>query len=143
MAVLRRCPFPGNVRELENLMERCVALNSGGTIGVDLFPDELLSHPSPGPVAGRALDIPEAGFDLEAYLAALKGHFMYRALERAEGNKTKAARLLGMSFRAYRYWLQEMGGPGTLPPGFPRPETFPPADGGETDAKGEIPNEFL
>jgi hypothetical protein len=74
-------------------------------------------------------------------MGALKGHFMLQALARAEGNKTKAARLLGMSFRAYRYWLQEMGG--TLPPGPPVPEAFPPPEGAEPETRGEIPNDFL
>jgi len=144
MAVLRACRFPGNVRELENLMERCVALNSGGPIGVDLFPDDLMSrNVGGGPMVAGALDIPVGGFDLEGYLGALKGHFLLRALERAEGNKTKAARLLGMSFRAYRYWLQEMGGKGAPAPVFPVPESFPPAEAPEADNKGDIPNDFL
>jgi len=141
LAFLRKCRFPGNVRELENLMERCVALNSGGPIGLDLFPDDLTSRPTSPTLP--ALEIPEGGFALEAYMGALKGHFMLRALEREDGNKTKAARLLGMSFRAYRYWLQEMGGPGTLSAGFPLPDAFPPADLEEGDSKGEIPNDFL
>jgi two-component system response regulator PilR (NtrC family) len=141
MGFLRGCPFPGNVRELENLMERCVALNSGGPIGLDLFPDELDSR-NPGAGAG-SVDIPEGGFDLDGYLGALKGHFMLRALERAEGNKTKAARLLGMSFRAYRYWLQEMGAKGAAASGFPYPDSFPPAEAPEGENKGDIPNDFL
>ena len=80
----------------------------------------------PGPRAWRS---PPDGFDLEAYLAALKGHFMRQALERAEGNKTRAARLLGMSFRAYRYWLQEMGGAGHAPgPASPGPRISRPPE---------------
>ena len=141
LALLRTSRFPGNVRELENLMERCVALNSGGPIGIDLFPDDFLAAPSgAGAAPAASLEIPSGGFDLEAYLTALKGHFMLQALDRADGNKPRAARLLGMSFRAYRYWLQEMAGAN---PGQPRPELFPPAEPAETDNRGEIPSDFL
>ncbi|WP_005036200.1 sigma-54-dependent transcriptional regulator [Holophaga foetida] len=128
MAALRRYTFRGNVRELENLMERCVALNSGGPIGVELFPDNILAETNgPQSVAPpQPCPLPEEGFDLEAYLNAYKGHLLRQGAEKCGGNRTKAARYLGMSFRAYRYWLQELGGLETLPPACPRPEDFPP-----------------
>ena len=63
------------------------------------------------PYAAKAVLIAEddkfwshEGFDLEAWINALKGHFLRRALEEVGGVKTKAGRRLGMSFRAYRYW---------------------------------------
>ncbi len=138
LELLRRYPFRGNVRELENLMERCVALNPGGPVGIELFPDNLLAR-----VEGRettterlTTEIPAEGFDLETWLTSLKGHLMLKALERCDGNKTKAARLLGMSFRAYRYWLQELGGVETLRQTYPHPEDFPARDRGEADGDG-------
>jgi two-component system response regulator PilR (NtrC family) len=143
LEVLRRYRFQGNVRELENLMERCVALNAGGPIGKDLFPDSVLGLSGAQAAAGETLDIPAEGFDLEAYMSALKGFFMSQALERADGNRTKAARLLGMSFRAYRYWLQEMGGAETLPAQFPWPDDFPPAGTPEPQLRGDSANDFL
>jgi two-component system response regulator PilR (NtrC family) len=143
MAVLRRYRFQGNVRELENLMERCVALNAGGPIGKELFPDNVLGVGSAPVDAGQALEIPPEGFDLEGFLAALKGYFMSQALVRADGNRTRAARLLGMSFRAYRYWLQEMGGAETLPGQFPWPDDFPPAGVPESQLRGDSANDFL
>jgi len=126
--VIRRYSFRGNVRELENLMERCAALNSGGSAGKDLFPDSVLNEvEGRGEIAGSGteISIPEEGFDLEAWLTSLKGHLMLKALDRCDQNKTRAAKLLGMSFRAYRYWLNELGGIKTLPPAFPRPSDFP------------------
>ena len=142
LEVLRGYRFQGNVRELENLMERCVALNAGGPIGKDLFPDNVLYEPASG-ARGQALEIPGDGFDLEAYQAALKGYFMSQALVRADGNRTKAARLLGMSFRAYRYWLQEMGGTETLQAQFPWPDDFPTSGVPEAQLRGDSANDFL
>jgi two-component system, NtrC family, response regulator PilR len=137
MEVLRRYPFRGNVRELENLMERCVALNPGGPVGIEVFPDNLLKSEDRASQRERlTTEIPSQGFDLETWLTAMKGHLMLKALERCDGNKTKAAKLLGMSFRAYRYWLQELGGVETLRSAYPHPEEFPPKDRGEGDADG-------
>lgn len=136
LATLQAYRWPGNVRELENLMERCVALNPGGPVTRDLFPGEVLSGgPQPPQVT---LTLPPDGVDLEAWVQALKGHFLRKALEEAGGVKTKACRRLGMSFRAYRYWLQELGGAEAQPAAFPRPEAFPPKPDPEgTEGPGE------
>jgi two-component system response regulator PilR (NtrC family) len=138
MDVLCRHRFRGNVRELENLMERCVALNPGGPVGLELFPDNFLTRMEDREAAHgpSATEIPPEGFDLETWLTSLKGHLMRKALERCDGNKTRAARLLGMSFRAYRYWLQELGGVETLRAAYPQPEDFPARDRDEGDGDG-------
>jgi two-component system response regulator PilR (NtrC family) len=128
LAVLCRYAFPGNVRELENLMERCVALNAGGPISAAFLPGNVVqgSQDSRNEDAPPLLQIPAEGFDLEAYMVALKGHYLRSALERCGGSKTRAAKLLGMGFRAYRYWLQHLGGPEALQLNVPGPEDFPP-----------------
>ncbi len=102
MALMQAYRFPGNVRELENLVERCVALNAGGPIGIDLFPDSVLRDVQAAglvaaPPAAPSWKIPEAGFDLEAWLGALRGHFLKAALAETGGNKTKASKRLGMT----------------------------------------------
>ncbi|MBI3131320.1 MAG: sigma-54-dependent Fis family transcriptional regulator [Acidobacteria bacterium] len=130
---LRQHRWPGNVRELENLMERCVALNPGGPITRDLLPDDLLQPDG----RGRAVElaIPAEGFDVEAYLKALRGFFLRRALDEVSGVKTRAGKRLGMNFRAYRYWLAELGGVETLPTHCPRPEDFPAPEEPEAPAE--------
>jgi two-component system response regulator PilR (NtrC family) len=140
LKVLGKYGFRGNVRELENLMERCVALNAGGPIGLELFPENILAEAegrgtrNPGEASRQ--DLPPEGCDLEAYLSSLKGHLMLQALERCEGNRTRAARLLGMSFRAFRYWLQELGGAEALSPTVPHPEDFPAQMSPDGEAEG-------
>jgi two-component system response regulator PilR (NtrC family) len=132
--------FPGNVRELENLMERCVALNPGGPITKDLLPEGLGQSSSVEANRLTPLTIPREGFDLEAWIQALKGYFLRRALDEVGGVKTKAGKRLGMSFRAYRYWLGELGGLEALPKDFPWPEDFPAPvvdEGGGTEGPKE------
>lgn len=134
LELLRRYPFRGNIRELENLMERCVALNGGGPIGTDLFPDSLLEASQPSsagaPSPAPSLKLPAQGLDLEGYLSSLRGYLMGQAIAQFEGNRTRAARHLGMSFRAFRYRLQELGGVEQLP-------TLPP------EMKGFLPSPTL
>jgi len=98
---LVRQPFPGNVRELENRIERAVALSIGERIEVDDIRPEGLSS-APGRVAAPAIG---DGFDLEAHLAAVERAVLYRALEASGGIRKRAAELLGMTFRQFRYRL--------------------------------------
>ncbi|MBX3666682.1 MAG: sigma-54-dependent Fis family transcriptional regulator [Burkholderiales bacterium] len=100
-AALQDYHFPGNVRELENILERAVALTSGSEIGVE---DLQLTHE-------RAV-VPEADIDglpLPERLEAIERKAILDALERARYNQTAAAKLLGISFRALRYRIQRLG----------------------------------
>lgn len=100
--VLQAYHFPGNVRELENILERAVALASSDEIAADdlQLPDE---HAAPEPDAGvDGLPLPER-------LEAMERKAILEALERARYNQTAAAKLLGISFRALRYRIQRLG----------------------------------
>jgi two-component system response regulator PilR (NtrC family) len=97
--------FPGNVRELENVIERAVALCPGEQIGVDALPPSLLA-PAP---RGEAPRIPPGGVDLEALTGEYEKGLLLEALERAQGVKKRAASLLGISFRSFRYRLEKLG----------------------------------
>ncbi len=104
-------PFPGNVRELENITERAVALSTGAVVDVEALPPTVLEREP----AGRPSRIPEGGVDLEALVADFERSLLREALERTGGVKKRAARLLGISFRSFRYRLEKLGldGPGS------------------------------
>ena len=113
-----------------------------GPIGIDLFPDSVLRDVQAAglvaaPPAAPSWKIPEAGFDLEAWLGALRGHFLKAALAETGGNKTKASKRLGMSFRAYRYWAAHLGGLENLPDRCPLPVEFPAKEAEEGGEEGE------
>jgi two-component system response regulator PilR (NtrC family) len=101
---LQSYDWPGNVRELENTIERAVALEPSSTIMSERLPDRILKY-KPRNLA--ELDLPEAGMDLEAYLAQLEKDYIIRALQRTGGNQTRAAEVLNMSVRSLRHLLDK------------------------------------
>lgn len=85
--------WPGNVRQLENAIERAVALSSGRPqIEVSDLPVELQA--SPEPAGSPQVEFPEEGIDLPAYLSSIERDLILRSLERTRGNRNKAAELL-------------------------------------------------
>jgi two-component system response regulator PilR (NtrC family) len=106
MRMLEAYSWPGNVRELENLIERVLALCGGDTI---LAEDLPLAVRSPGAAATFGFDLPEEGLDLEAWLDERRRELMAQALDRTGGNQTKAAELLAMTFRSFRYYAKKLG----------------------------------
>ncbi len=107
LEALMEYEFPGNIRELENIIERSVALESGPLI----LPESLtLSHSKAQKARAKKIEdfeisLPEDGLDLEALLARIEISLIKQALERTRGNKTEAAKLLRLSFRSFRYRL--------------------------------------
>lgn len=95
--------FPGNVRELENILERAVTLAEGDTIS-----EQELGLPPGAPVASEQ-DPVDGNVPLDVYLSRLERDAIVRALEQTDYNKTAAARLLGLSFRSLRYRLKKLG----------------------------------
>jgi DNA-binding NtrC family response regulator len=104
MRYLEGYDWPGNVRELENTIERAVALEPSSVIKPERLPDRILKYK---PRNITDVDLPEEGFDLEAYLAQLEKDYIIRALQRTGGNQTRAAELLSMSVRSLRHLLDK------------------------------------
>ena len=97
--------WPGNVRELENVIERAVALET-----TDAITEQSLSREVRGgsrPAADLPIVLSDGGIDLERQLERLRERLMEEALQRAQGVQTKAAELLGMSFRSFRYFAKK------------------------------------
>ena len=88
-------PWPGNVRQLENAVERAVALRGGRTqIEVSDLPPEVQGASEPG--IAPTLALPEEGLDFPLYISRIEGELIALALERTGGNKGQAARLLAL-----------------------------------------------
>ncbi len=104
IAALSEYSFPGNVRELENILERALALCSGSKIGRD---DLYLSVPEAALDEGSRE--PGAKWPLQDYLDRIEREAIQEALEKTRYNKTAAAKLLGITFRALRYRLERLG----------------------------------
>jgi len=102
---------PGNVRELENLIERAVALESQSAILPESLPQKLLlNSASKGQTANSpAPSLANGPFDLEKGVEEFERQHIIKALEQTKGMKKKAAALLGISFRSLRYRIEKYG----------------------------------
>jgi len=97
--------WPGNIRELANVVERAATLSDGSIIGAEALPPALRG----AELRGGPAEIPTSGIDLQAHLDALERRALEQALERTGGNKTEAAKLLALTFRSLRYRLAKFG----------------------------------
>jgi two-component system, NtrC family, response regulator PilR len=126
MVALRKYNYPGNVRELENIIERAVALCTSRIIKlqdlpphiIDIYRDQKFMSPA-AVSAGKAItaagtlpamdEIPEHGIELEKIVAEYEKDIIQKALKKTGGVKKHAAKLLGITFRSMRYRLEKYG----------------------------------
>src|SRR5262245_28723687 len=111
MELMQKYDWPGNIRELENTIERAVALESTPTVLPDSLPPVVRGDSStsfhPAGSTSNESALPPSGFDLEAHVKEIERGYLAEALKRAGGVQVKAAELLGMSFRSFRYYVKK------------------------------------
>jgi two-component system response regulator PilR (NtrC family) len=105
LAELVQYDFPGNIRELENVLERAMALSGGAEIGAD----ELMLRPVAAEEGGGRAADGALGAPLPEYLDRVEREAILEALARTQFNRTAAAKLLGITFRTLRYRMQRLG----------------------------------
>jgi two-component system response regulator PilR (NtrC family) len=108
MDILQKYSFPGNVRELENIVERSAALETSNIV----LPESLaLSNlrAKDQERARRKTDLGPEGLDLEKIMAEIERDYILKALEMAQGSRQRAADLLGVNLRSLRYRMSKLG----------------------------------
>jgi len=106
LAELQRYDFPGNIRELENILERALALSPSEEIGAE---DLRLSAPAGTPAAAATEAAPAGAEALPDYLDSIERKAILEALGKTGFNRTAAAKLLGITFRQLRYRMHRLG----------------------------------
>jgi two-component system response regulator PilR (NtrC family) len=105
--LLERYSYPGNVRQLQNMVERAVALADGEVLGPETLPASVRGDPEPSHVEAAVQLTP--GFSLDHELDGRERQYLLAALKASNGVKMRAAELLGLTFRSFRYRLAKHG----------------------------------
>lgn len=109
LSELRDREWRGNVRELENAVERAVALETGAELRVDFSSDQPPSRPAAANGASATSSLPSQGLDFEKYVSDIERSLIESALRQSGGVQTRAAELLKVSYRSFRHLLKKYG----------------------------------
>jgi two-component system response regulator PilR (NtrC family) len=109
---LRDYDWPGNVRQLENTIERAVALEMTEELHVEIPTERQKNKPNAAAAAAGAggngmVTVPANGIDMEAYVADLERSLLQQALKQSDGVQTRAAELLKLSYRSFRHLMKK------------------------------------
>ena len=114
MASLKKYHYPGNVRELENIIERTVALEGGSTILPESLPPFVMTASGRKMASSQDIEITDDGIDLDNIIGHIEKELIVKSIHKSDGVKKKAAKLLGITFRSMRYRIRKynLQGPG-------------------------------
>lgn len=114
MLSLKKYHYPGNVRELENIVERTVALEGGATILPESLPPFVMTASGRKMASSQDIEVTDDGIDLDNIIGQIEKELIVKAIHKANGVKKKAAKLLGITFRSMRYRIRKynLHGPG-------------------------------
>lgn len=107
MEILRKYEYPGNVRELENIIERTVALEAGATILPESLPPFVQTPSGRKMASSEGIEITEDGLDLDKVMGQIEKELIIKAIHQTGGVKKRAAKLLGITFRSMRYRVEK------------------------------------
>ncbi|MBC7743000.1 MAG: sigma-54-dependent Fis family transcriptional regulator [Bdellovibrionaceae bacterium] len=107
MEILKKYNYPGNVRELENMIERTVALEAGSTILPESLPPMVNTTSGRKMASSNEIEIGDEGLDLDKVMGQIEKELLVKAIHSAGGIKKKAAKLLHISFRSMRYRIEK------------------------------------
>jgi two-component system response regulator PilR (NtrC family) len=107
MDLLKKYDYPGNVRELENIVERTVALESGATILPESLPPFVNTPSGRKMASSHDIEITDDGIELDKVMGQIEKELLVKAIHAAGGVKKKAAKLLNITFRSMRYRVEK------------------------------------
>ncbi len=107
MDILKKYNYPGNVRELENMIERTVALEAGSTILPESLPPMVSTSTGRKMASSHEIEVGLDGLDLDKVIGQIEKEILIKAIHTANGVKKKAAKLLKISFRSMRYRIEK------------------------------------
>ena len=109
IVMMERYSWPGNVREVENLIERLVVLNEDGIVRCADLPEYVIHNTAPQHQTTARVSLPREGVDLDGFLEKIENGFIQQALQRSRGNKTLAAELLNLNRTTFIERLRKKG----------------------------------
>lgn len=107
METLKKYEYPGNVRELENLIERTVALEAGATILPESLPPLVVTTSGRKMASSNEIEMTDEGVELDKVIGQIEKELIIKAIHQAGGVKKKAAKLLKITFRSMRYRIEK------------------------------------